>query len=95
MDKQISLIAINKFMYFALNYDPYFIDKVWGERKPYTLSDHLWNKFDGYYEDCGPYGVILKFYAELDWGNRIKLLNWVMDNYKDEQKLPQSYLMGE
>lgn len=95
MDKQTSLIAINKWMYFIFNYDPYFIDKVWGERKPYTLSDHLWNKFEYLYEKRGCYGVIPAFYGELDWENRIKLMEWVMDNYKDEQKLPQSYLMGE
>lgn len=95
MDKQISLIAINKWMYFIYNYPYDFIEKVWGERKQYNFTDHLQNKFDSLYDRVGAYGVIPAFYAELDWNNRIKLMEWVMDNYKDEQKLPQSHQMGE
>lgn len=92
MDKQIPLIAINKWMYFIYNYPYNFIELVWGERKPYNLTDHLSNKFDAYYKSVGAYGVIPKFYAELDWENRTKMMQWVMDNYNDEQKIPQSYL---
>lgn len=95
MDKHISLIAINKWMFFIYNYDPYFIEKVWGKREQYNLTDHLCKKFDALYESKGVYGVIPAFYGELDWGNRIKLMEWVMDNYNSEQKLPQTYLMGE
>ena len=87
MDKQTSLIAINKWMYFIYNYPYNFIELVWGERKQYTLTDHLTGKFNALYVKHGAYGVIPAFYAELDLNNRIKLLEWVMDNYKGEQKL--------
>lgn len=87
MDKQTSLIAINKFMYFMYNYPYNFIELVWGERKQYTLTDHLTGKFNALYDKYGAHGVIPAFYAELDLNNRIKLLEWVMDNYKGEQKL--------
>lgn len=94
MDKQTSLIAINKWMYFIYNYPYNFIELVWGERKRFNLTDHLSEKFDALYERKGPYGVIPAFYAELDGNNRVKLLEWVMDNYKGEQKLPLDQIEG-
>ena len=82
-----AMVAINKWQYFMYNYPYNFIEKVWGERKKYNLTDHLTEKFDALYERRGAYGVIPAFYAELDMNNRIKLMNWVMENYNDEQRL--------
>ena len=82
-----SMVAINKWQYFMYNYPYNFIESVWGERKPYNLTDHLSNKFDALYESKGSYGVIPAFYAELDGNNKKRLMEWVLNNYNDEQKL--------
>lgn len=87
MDKHISLIAINKWMFFCYNYPYNFIESVWGKREMFNLTDHLTKKFDDLYQSKGAYGVIPAFYAELDGSNKIKLMEWVMDNYNDEQRL--------
>jgi len=80
-----NLIAINKWVYFTLNYPYDFIAKVWADTP--HLINHLKGKFNAYYEDCGSYGVMGKFYANLDKSNQVKLMTWVMDNFNDEQKL--------
>lgn len=85
MNNQTALIAINKFMFFMYNYPYNFIERVWADEK--WLVEHLKGKFDYYYDKYGPYGVIPVFYSELDGSNKIKLMQWVMDNYNDEQKL--------
>lgn len=84
MDK-ISLIAINKWVYFCMNYPHNFIEQAWACEQ--WLIDHLKGKFNGYYEDYGPRGVMNTFYCNLDGENKQKLMAWVMDNFNDEQKL--------
>ena len=84
MDK-ISLIAINKWVYFCMNYPHNFIEQAWAGEQ--WLIDHLTGKFNGYYEDYGPRGVMNTFYCNLDGVNKQKLMAWVMDNFNDEQKL--------
>lgn len=84
MDK-ISLIAINKWVYFCMNYPHNFIEQAWAGEQ--WLIDHLKGKFNGYYEDYGPRGVMNTFYCNLDGANKQKLMAWVMDNFNDEQKL--------
>ena len=79
------LTAINKWMFFIYNYPYNFIDSIWGN-EPW-LVNHLKGKFNAYYEDYGAYGVIPKFYAELDSSNKIKMMSWVMENFNGEQKL--------
>ena len=80
-------MAINKFFYFSMNYPSNFIQKVWGESTPYSLSAHLQEKFNDLYDKYGSYGVMNAFYGELSTNNRVKLMDWVMDNYNDEQKI--------
>lgn len=84
MDKT-SLIAINKWMFFTFNFPNDFIEKVWADDP--SLIRHLENKFRSLYEYRGSYGVIPAFYGELSANNRMKLMQWVMDNFNDEQKL--------
>ena len=84
MDK-ISLIAINKWVYFCMNYPHNFIEQAWAGEQ--WLIDHLKGKFNGYYEDYGPRGVMNTFDCNLDGANKQKLMAWVMDNFNDEQKL--------
>lgn len=84
MDKT-SLIAINKWVFFCMNYPYNFIEEVWkGEQ---WLVNHLKAKFNAIYEDYGSRAVMNTFYCELDGSNKQKLMAWVMDNFNDEQKL--------
>lgn len=78
-------IAMNKWVFFAMNYPYDFIDKVWAGQT--SLIAHLKGKFNAYYDDYGSRAVMNTFYCELDGANKQKLLNWVADNYNDEQKL--------
>lgn len=40
--------------------------------------------------DANANSYLVKFYAELDVENRLLLLEWVMANYNDEQKICES-----
>lgn len=86
-DKQVGMEAMNKFVFFALNFPGDFITKIWGERKPMNLSDHLTQKFNHLYELYGSRAALIAFYAELSDGNREKLLEFILNNFDQEQKL--------
>ena len=43
----------------------------------------------------GGYGAIMKFYGELDGSNRNLMLNYIIDNYNDEQRIPLNEEMLE
>ena len=70
---------IEKWNYWCTNYDYEFIEKAW-EDDP-NMARHLRNKFDAYYDSVGSYGVMVKFYLNLDDTNRKILENYVMNNY--------------
>jgi len=75
---------MNKWVYFCFNYPYDFIEQIWGGE---YICDHLKGKFQMYYDLVGSTGVMNKFYANLDKTNQRRLLQWVIDNYNDEQKL--------
>lgn len=77
-----ALTAINKWFYFSMNYPYGFIEKIWGD-EPW-LANHIKSKFDHLYDVYGSYGVINALYGELDTTNRVKFMNWVMNNYNNE-----------
>ena len=80
-----SMTAINKWVFFCMNYPYDFIEQVWADEK--WLIDHLKGKFNAYYEDYGSRAVMNTFYCGLDGNNKQKLMSWVLNNYNDEQKL--------
>ena len=80
-----SLIAINKWVFFCMNYPHDFIEQVWKDEQ--WLVNHLRGKFASIYDAYGSRAVMNTFYCELDGGNKQKLMTWVMDNFNDEQKL--------
>ena len=94
-----AMIAINKWIYYCLNYNVVAVEVAdyAGERTEYLpdcfnafpkyLRGHLAGKWNAYYEDYGSYAVMTKFYAELDGTNRQLLMEWVLNNYNNEQKL--------
>ena len=75
---------MNKWVYFCFNYPYDFIEQIWSGE---YICDHLKGKFQMYYDLVGCTGVMNKFYANLDKTNQRRLLQWVIDNYNDEQKL--------
>lgn len=82
---ELSMTAINKWVFFAMNYPYDFIERVWAGES--VLANHLKGKFNYYYETYGSRAVMNTFYCELDGENKRKLMTWVLDNYNDEQKL--------
>lgn len=80
-----SLIAINKWVFFCMNYPHDFIEQVWKDEQ--WLVKHLRGKFAAIYDTYGSRAVMNTFYCELDGNNKQKLMAWVMDNFKDEQPL--------
>lgn len=94
----IALKAINKFIYYALNYEPnqsvYVLGKTYWVPKFLTdiawgcATSHMVEKWTEISEkqETG-YSVMLLFYVSLDNECKIKLLNWVLDNYKGESRL--------
>ncbi len=69
--------SVNHFVYFCLNYPNNFYDAFDSH-----LKNHLSNKFKDYYNKYGVFGVMMKFYAELDAENRTLFTNWILKNYK-------------
>lgn len=67
---------VNHWVYFTLNYPNYWTDAFTS-----TMRTHLKSKFSGYYDEYGGYGVMTKFYIELDMENRLALTSWVKENY--------------
>jgi len=68
--------SVNHFVYFCMNYPNDFLD-AFG-----SLKTHLSNKFKDYYNRFGVYGVMIKFYTELDGKNRRILTDYSLKNYK-------------
>lgn len=81
----IGIIAIQKWNFYCYNFEPSFIEKVWGNET--SLAKHFRDKFNALYKHYGSMGVMPAFYAELDNTNKVKLLEYILENYNDEQKL--------
>lgn len=96
----ISLIAINKFFFYAMNYPMVEVEykSIDGTTNikylpsffqvfPKYIIAHLVSKWEYAYEQCGCYGAIMKFYGELDSNYRNMMLNHIIETYNDEQKI--------
>lgn len=94
-----AMIAINKWFYYAMNYPVVEVEVADfdGTKKEYlpdffnafpkTLRAHLAKKWDSLYESYGSRAVLMAFYGELSTNYRKDLMEWVLNNYNDEQKL--------
>ena len=96
-----SIVAINKFFFYAMNYPFARIDyhSIDGTHKydylpdffkafDFHMIEHLRSKWLNACERTDSYGYVMKFYGELDGSNRQKMLKYIMENYNDEQKIP-------
>lgn len=96
---KIAMQAINKWFYYAMNYNVVEIEveKFDGTTTMYLpdcfnafpkyLRAHLVGKWDALYDKYGSRAVLMAFYAELSSNYRKDLMEWVLNNYNDEQKL--------
>ena len=94
-----AMVAINKWFYYAMNYNVVKIEiaDYRGERTEYlpdcfnafpkSIRGHFAEKWNALYDKYGSRAVLMAFYAELSSNYRKDLMQWVLDNYNDEQKL--------
>ena len=80
-----ALRAINKYHWFCVAYPSNFIEKCWADDP--SLAEHFKGKFNAYYDSFGPRGVMQAFVGDLSSHNWMKLMQWIMVNFNDEQKL--------
>lgn len=99
-----AITAINKWVFFGWNYSS--VEHEWtnihGEKKfevvPKFLTeikwicnfDHILSKWHIATRTNNSNAYLVEFYAELGTDNRILLLQWVLENYKDERKICES-----
>lgn len=96
---KIAMAAINKWVYFSLNYDivPYTYpnDKdtivyvpefIVGVKWTCPIS-HMVGKWRAAARTEDAHTYLIRFYIELDVTNRTLLMEWIMNNYNDEIKL--------
>lgn len=101
------LIAINKFFFYAMNYpmvEVTFKSITGVQRREYMpsffkafpphLIEHLWGKWQECCECTDSYGYLMKFYGQLDGSNRNLMLNYIMDTYNDEGRIPLNKTEG-
>lgn len=100
-DMRIAIKAINKWMYFGWNFSSklHKWESVNGVIKEMVLPtflvevkwecnlDHMVEKWSLITKHYDPNSYMARFYAELGIGNRILLLEWVMQHYNDEIKI--------
>lgn len=98
---QIAMAAINKWVYFSLNYNvvPYYYKLFNGEDITIYVPEfiikvkwtcpisHMIGKWENAARTEDAHTYLIRFYTELDFTNRILLMEWMMSNYNDEIKL--------
>ena len=99
-EKEAAIQGINRFIFYAWNYDQeqVSINTASGVRNvwlPKALVHAKWNCNIGHIankwfesaEHGNPHSYFIRFYGELSSDNRRALLEWVLENYKDEIKI--------
>ncbi|MBH96742.1 MAG: hypothetical protein CMD87_05745 [Gammaproteobacteria bacterium] len=70
--------GLNDFAMFALNFPPNFVSDA------FDGNQHLIQKFNDLYDRVGSDAVVVKFYAQLDGGNKRRLQEYIADVYADK-----------
>lgn len=87
------IAGINKWNYFCLNYKSDLVNIAGDEQTiaptffnafPKGLRSHLYNKFCDIHNTYGAYSAVPHFYMELDSDNRRRLLDWFIENFKQD-----------
>lgn len=95
---KIGIEAVNRWVFYGWNYEmveiarsptnepinvPKFIVEVQWTCNQEHMIEKWWSSCKG--EESSAY--LVNFYAKLDYENRIKLVEWVLENYVGEGKL--------
>ena len=70
--------GLNDFAMFALNFPPNFVSDA------FDGNQHLIQKFNDLYDRVGSEAVVVKFYAQLDGGNKRRLQEYIADFMADK-----------
>lgn len=70
--------GLNDFAMFALNFPTNFVEEA------FDGNQHLIKKFNDLYDRVGSDAVVVKFYAQLDGGNKKRLQEYIADTYSDK-----------
>lgn len=96
---KIAMSAINKWFYYAMNYDviPVEVADFDGDRAmmlpdffnafPKDIRLHFAKKWNSGYEEYGSYAALMWFYGQLSGNYRKDLMEWVLNNFNDEVRL--------
>lgn len=96
---KVAMQAINKWFYYAMNYRVVEVevatfdgDKIkmlpdFFNALPKHMRVHFASKWNYGYETYGSRAALMWFYGELSSNYRKLLMEWVLENYNDEQKL--------
>lgn len=89
---RISMVAVNKLMYFGWNYEMVTygsttLPKFLVEAKWTCSLNHMIELWSNATRKKNAYAYLLTFYASLDIENRKALIEWVMLNYNGEIKI--------
>lgn len=99
---KIGMEAVNRWLFHAWNYEQvnmeipnYYnggtttthIPRFLAEAKWTCNLAHMIDKWNAACQSRNTDAYLVKFYANLDGDNRKALLEWVLQNYTDEQKL--------
>ncbi len=96
---QIAMAAINKWVYFSLNYKVVPYTKPNDDNEVIYLPEfivvikwtcpisHMIGKWKSATRSNDPHTYLICFYTELDSQNQKLLLEWIINNYNDERKL--------
>ena len=94
-----AMLAIHEFVWTAINYESVLYQFKSSDRETYIPrfvaepnwscnTDHMASKWIGIAEDDAPgYGRLVKFYLQLDNGNQLALMEWILNNPVDKREL--------
>lgn len=99
---KIGIEAVNRWLFHGWNYEMTTVeipDNSTGSTKTIHIPEflagtkwtcnlqHMIEKWNNACRGQRADAYLVRFYADLDNGNRIALLEWVLENYTDERKL--------
>ena len=88
-EKEIMAEGINKFVFFSFNFSDAkeMIKYIVNGEETDCMFAHFWAKFQHIYDSYGCHAVMPVFYTEISVEYRRRMIEYVLNNYKTEQKL--------
>lgn len=73
---------MKKFVMFAFNYPPFWIQDIWGRPDSKNSVEHMRDKFRKALGKYGEVGAMCGFYMDLDSENRSLLEEYIREHYR-------------